>query len=117
MAGSKKYFHDRIILLLSSINAFLLILLVLFILLRLGSGGGNYIDQYRSSLGIGAFRVGSLASFLLFMLFGALVLVFHSVLSFKVYGIRRQFAITILGLGSLLLLLSIIVSNALLVLR
>lgn len=114
----KNYFHDRIILLLLSVNTFLTLLCALLVLLRLDVGRpGGYIVQYRSSLGLSAFKSGNasvLASFALFALF---VLVFHTLLSMRVYPIRRPFAIVILSMGLLLLILSIIVSNALLVLR
>jgi hypothetical protein len=46
-----------------------------------------------------------------------LVLVIHTFLSMKAYHVHRQLAITVLSLGVLLLTLTIIVSNALLVLR
>lgn len=113
-----KYFHDRLILLLLSINVFLALLTTIFILLRLGSGNGNgYIVQYRASLGISAFKTGSILELLSFIGFAALVLAVHSTLSMRAYRIHRQLSIVILSLGVLLLLLAFIVSNALLLLR
>lgn len=118
MATSKKYFHDHLVLLLLSINAFLAVAGSIFILLRLStSHGTGYIVQYRASLGINAFKTGSVVSLLSFVAFAALVLATHTMLSLRAYQIHRQLAIAILALGILLLLLTVIISNALLVLR
>jgi len=46
-----------------------------------------------------------------------LVLGIHSLLGIRVYKIHRQVTIAILSLGSLLLLLAIIISNALILMR
>ena len=118
MAPSKKYFHDHFVLLLLSINAFLAVAGSIFILLRLStSHGTGYIVQYRASLGINAFKTGGVADLLSFVAFAALVLAIHSLLSLRAYRIHRQLAIAILSLGILLLSLTIIISNALLMLR
>jgi hypothetical protein len=118
MATSKKYFHDHFVLLLLSVNAFLAVAGSIFILLRLSTSHGNgYIVQYRSSLGINAFKTGSVVDLLSFIAFAALVLAVHTFLSLRAYQIHRQLAIAILSLGILLLTLTIIISNALLVLR
>ena len=118
MASSKKYFHDHFVLLLLSINAFLAVAGSIFILLRLStSHGTGYIVQYRASLGINAFKTGHLIDLLSFIAFALLVLLIHFLLSRRAYRIHRQLAITVLSLGILLLALTIIISNALLVLR
>lgn len=118
MASTKQYFHDHLVLLLLSINAFLAVAGSIFILLRLStSHGTGYIVQYRASLGINAFKTGDVIDLLSFVAFAALVLAINGVLSYRTYRIHRQLAIAILSLGTLLLLLTIIVSNALLMLR
>lgn len=118
MIASKKYFHDHLVLLLLSINAFLAIAGSIFILIRLGaSHGTSYIVQYRPSLGADAFRTGNVSDLLSFVAFAMLVLIIHTVLSHRAYNIHRQLSITILSLGVLLLVLTIIISNALLMLR
>jgi hypothetical protein len=118
MATSKKYFHDHLVLLLVSINAFLAIAGSIFILIRLGSShSASYIVQYRPSLGADAFRTGNVNDLLSFVIFALLILIIHTVLSHRAYHIHRQLAITILSFGILLLVLTIIVSNALLMLR
>jgi hypothetical protein len=118
MATPKKYFHDHVVLLLLSINAFLAFSSVILVLARLSqSQGSSYIVQYRSSLGINAFKTGGVSDLLSFILFALLVLGLHTVLSMRTYPVNRHVAIVILALGILLLLLTIIISNALLALR
>jgi len=118
MASNKKYFHDHLVLLLLSINGFLAVAGSIFILLRLTtSQGSSYIVQYRSSLGVNAFKSGGVVDLLSFIAFALLVLVAHTFLSLRAYHVHRQLAVAILSLGILLLILTVIVSNALLVLR
>ena len=118
MASNKKYFHDHFVLLLLSINAFLAVAISIFILLRLSTGhGSGYIVEYRSSLGINAFQTGNVLDLLSFIAFAALVLAAHTLLSLRAYHIHRQLALAVLSLGILLLVLTAIISNALLVLR
>jgi hypothetical protein len=115
----KKYLHDKLILLLVSLNLFLAFLCSMLVLLRLGSGqgGDGYIVQYRANLGISAFKTGSVTAMVGFIGFVVLVAALNILLSVRAYHLRRELSLTLLGLGALLLLLAIIVSNALLVLR
>jgi hypothetical protein len=118
MTIPKKYFHDRLILLLLSINVFLAFLASLWVLFKLDSGrSAGYIVQYRSSLGISALKTGNSSELIAFIGFAAMVLVVHFALSVRTYSIKREVSLVVLGFGILLLILSIIVSNALLVLR
>ena len=118
MATPKKYFQDRLILLLLSVNVFLAFSAAALILARLSSGHGNtYIVQYRSSLGINAFQTGGVSELLSFILFAFIILAVHISLSLRMYAIRRYLATIVLAVGILLLILCIIISNALLVLR
>jgi hypothetical protein len=122
MATPKKYFHDHLVLLLLSINAFLAIAGSLFILLRLSTSHGNngYIVACRdcsNPAALNKFVNGGVVDLLGFVAFALLILAIQTVLSMRVYHIHRQLTVTILSLGVLLLLLTIIVSNALLVLR
>jgi hypothetical protein len=82
----------------------------------LGQGVDGYIVEYRANLGLSAFHKGGIASILSFVLFAILTLTFNVLLSISTYPLRRTLALTVLGLGSLVLLLAIIVSNALLAL-
>jgi hypothetical protein len=118
MTTTAKYFRDRVVMLLFSTMVFLALALSIFVLLRLSSNHGNgYIVQYRSNLGLDAFKTGSVSGLLSFVGFAVLTPVIHTLLSLRTYAIHRQLAIVILALGVLLLILAIIVSNALLILR
>src|SRR5882757_6080485 len=100
MASSKKYFHDHLVLLLLSVNAFLAVAGSIFILVRLStSHGTGYIVQYRATSGINDFKTGTVVDLLSFVIFAALVLTVHTMLSLKAYQIHRQLAIAILALG------------------
>jgi hypothetical protein len=119
MAIPKKYFQDKMILFLLSVNVFLAFLCVVVVVLRLGLGQGanGYIVEYRSNLGLSAFRKGNVVPLFGFLLFPILALVTHTIISLRTFHLHRMLSVTILGLGSLLLILAIIVSNALLVLH
>jgi hypothetical protein len=118
MAIPKKYFHDRMVLLLFSANVSLVILGIMLILLKIDPGRSDgYIVQYRANLGISAYQAGGITAILSFIGFLLIVLVLHTSLSMRVYHLRRYISVAILGLGALLLVLSLVVSNALLLLR
>jgi hypothetical protein len=118
MTIPKKYLHDRLILLLLSISTFLAFLNSLWVLFKLDSGrSSGYIVQYRGSLGISALKTGDASELVAFIGFALLVLVFHVLMSIKAYHIRREVSVAVLGFGVILLVLSLVVSNALLSLR
>ncbi|MDL2363396.1 MAG: hypothetical protein QFB86_03385 [Patescibacteria group bacterium] len=118
MAAQKKYFHDHLVLALLSVNGFIAVGGIIFLLVRLATSHGNgYIVQYRSVEVIDRFKTGTVVDLLSFAVFMALVLGIHSVLSWRMYKINRHLAIAVLALGILLLVLTSIISNALLVLR
>jgi hypothetical protein len=114
----KKYLHDKFVLLLVSINAFLAFLCIVLVLLRVGLGQGadGYIVEYRANLGLSAFQKGNILPIFSFVLFAAATFVINVMLSIRTYHLRRTLSLTVLGLGALVLLLAIIVSNALLAL-
>lgn len=113
----KKYLHDKFVLLLASTNVFLTFLCTALILLRGGLGHTDgYIVQYRVNLGLNAYQKGSFVPIVSFILFTVVVLVVNIALSIQTYPLRRALSLTILGLGILILLLAVIVSNALLAL-
>ena len=104
--------------LLLSINVFLAFFECMWVLFKIDSGrSAGYIVQYRASLGISALKTGSMSELLAFMVFAVLVLVIHFLLSVRAYSIRREVSLVILGFGILLLIMSLVVSNALLTLR
>jgi hypothetical protein len=115
MTVPKKYIHDRVILLLLSTNIFLALLGLLLILFNVGSNHSNgFIVQYRSNLGLSAFKTGDASTFIGFMVFSIFVATFNTILSVKAFYVRRGFAVAVLGMTLLLLILAIVVSNALL---
>lgn len=121
MASNKKYFHDHLVLLLLSVSAFMVFFSIVFIVLRLaGEHSSSYIVECRDCSNVGSstrFISGGASDILAFIFMGLLTLVINVALSIKAYNIHRQFAVTILGLGLFLSALTVIVSNALLVLR
>ena len=113
----KKFFRDRLVLLLIAVNAFLTLLAIVLILFRLGDHSNGYFIQYRSNLGLNAYKVGNVGSLLSFVVFAILIFGFHTYLAIKTYALRRNLAVICLVFATLLLSLTIIISNALLVLR
>lgn len=118
MTIPSRYFHNRSILLLLIINTILVLTGALLVLFRLDSGTTtNYIIEYRANYGIGEYERGfalDMAGFIFFMLINFVVCVF---LSLRTFLIRKHVAITVLAICTLLNLLTIIVSNALMALR
>jgi hypothetical protein len=118
MAAARTYFRDHLVLFLLSVNCFLAVFAAIVAFLRLSSSHGNsYIVQYRSNLGVSAFKTGGVTELISFSLFALLILAINIVLSVRTYDINRQLSILILSLGVLLTVVDIIVSNALLVLH
>jgi len=118
-AMPKKYLHDKLVLLLVSANIFLAFLcaVLMFLRLNLGQGAEGYIVEYRSNLGISAFRVGGVTGLLGFAVFAVGLAVLNILLSIRTYRIRRELSLSVLAAGVLLLLLAMIVSNALVALH
>lgn len=114
----KKYLHDKFVLLLVSTNAFLAFLTIVLILFRgsIGKGIDGYIVEYRANLGLSAFQKGSVIEIISFIFFVLVILGINILLSMRTYTLRRALSLTVLGLGVLILLLAVIVSNALLAL-
>ena len=119
MLLSKKFFYDRLVLVLLALNAFFALVGSLFLLLRLDGGdGGSYIVSYRSNLPIlEAFTPGSVIHFVYFVVVSVFILIFHSYVAMRLYESRKGFSLVVLTLGTLLLALIMIVTNALFVLR
>lgn len=117
MALPKKYTHDRMVLLLLTANTFFAVLTIMLIALKLGgTHGDGYIVGYRPSLGLSAYAKGDSLGIISFAVFSLFTLVFNTLLSIRVYTVRRHLAVVILGMGLLLLVLSLVISNALLLL-
>ncbi len=117
MDNKKAFFHDRIVLLFLSINAFLVVFCIASILLRLGSPSEGFIVQYRANLGLDAYSAGSISEILSFIVFAIIVYITQLFIGLRMYQVRRVIARTILILSSLVLLLAVMVSYALLTIR
>lgn len=118
MTIPNRYFHNRSVLLLLIINSALVLVGTVLILFRLDSGTTtNYIIEYRANYGIGEYQRGfalDMAGFIFFMLINFTISVF---LSLRTFPIRKHVAVVILTVCSLLNIMTIIVSNALMALR
>lgn len=116
--AKNSFFRDHILLLLLSINSFLTLGGAIFVLARLGTAhGSGYIVQYRSSLGVDAFEQGSASGILSFIAFMVLALIVGSFLSLRVYKLNRNIALIVQVMTALLLVLSVVISGALLLLH
>lgn len=114
---SKHFLQDRTALLLVSGTAFLTLLAITLILLKLDSGRGNsnYVVWYRPSLGIGRYGLGTARDILSFVAAAVLIFATSLVLAYRSYAVRRELSLAVLSLTVPLLLFLIVVSNALLV--
>ncbi len=108
----KHYFHDWTVLALQAINILLVLFVILYVLLRVDPAtGSTHIVQYRANMS-NAFKSGSTNELRVFALFAALQYVFSCLLSVRLYSHRRHLAVVILALTSFMLVLTAVVSNA-----
>lgn len=115
MATPKKYTQDRTVLLLLTVNIFLTVLIAVLVMLAITSSSDKLLTiEHRPALGLSANKIGGTADMASLVLFPVIVMALNTVLSTKVYPIRRHFSIVILGLATLLITLSGIVSYFLL---
>jgi hypothetical protein len=109
----KKYFHDRSILLLTSVNLALFILALISVLFGVDSGENpTSIVAYRDTTKIGQIS-GPTDALYQFALFVTITTLGSFFLSTKLFTLRRHLAVGMLGLNILLLSLTIIIFNAL----
>jgi uncharacterized protein (DUF486 family) len=119
MTVPKKYLRDKLVLLLVTVNVFMTFLCTALILLRVGVGRGvdSYIVGYRPNLGLlSGYQQGNILPILSFIVFVLLTCTLTILISISTYSVRRALSLTVLSLGTLILLLAVIVSNALLTL-
>lgn len=121
MSKNKSFFKNHYFLILISLNVALVIVLIILISLRLiNTDSPSYIVQCRNCSDPSALNKyinGSVRSFISFMVFGLVVLFFNLFLSFKTYKINKGVSLTLLYIGILLETLTIIISNALFILK
>ena len=104
------------VLLLLSTTVFLVALSTVLIMANIDSGGNLNLVQYRPNLGLSAYTYDSSPiPYFSFIAFAFLVGGVHIALSMRAYLIKRQYAVAVLSMGVLLLVLTIVVSNALLI--
>jgi hypothetical protein len=114
MSVTKKYFHDRFVLFLLTINSFLVLVVLATVVFRLGDTSTLYVKQYQPNLGIDATTPGSVSDMLAFPIFAAIVFGIFSVFALKMYAIHKRYAWVLLLLATLLLLLTLTISYKLL---
>lgn len=95
----KPFFHDRLILLILTINTFLAIVLIISSLLALGDSDAGYIKEYRANLGLDGYIAGGVFDIVSFAIFSVIVYIFHLVVGYKVYHIHKRFSLIVLFLG------------------
>ncbi len=118
MKIAKSYFRDHVVLFLLTLNAFIAILSAVVVFLRISSSqGSSYIIQYRSSLGVSAFKTGGVLDMTSFAIFSLLILAITFLISYRTYQINKNLSLVVLSMGILLQVIAIIVSNALFVLH
>ncbi len=109
----KHYFHDRSILALVGANMALFVLSTLSVLLGVNPDENpTSIVAYRDATKIGQIP-GPTTDLYQFALFALIVTSATVLLSMKLYIHRRHLSVGVLGLNSLLLILTIIIFNAL----
>lgn len=115
---SRKFLHDRIVLILITLVSLLLVIGVSVVLLRFDvSKNPTTVVAYRPNISGSSYQSGKpidIYSMAVFMLLTALAAVF---LSAKIYEIRRSVALFVLASGVFLLLVSTIVANSLISLQ
>ena len=115
MATPQKYTHDKTVLMLLSVNTFLAVLIAILVILSLtGSADRALTIEHRPQLGLDANRVGSGLDMVSLVVFPLMVVAAYTVLSVRTYPIRRNLSIVVLGMATLLVVLSGIVSYYLL---
>ncbi len=114
METNKKFFHDRVVLLLATAMAILVTVGVLSVLIRFDvSKNPTIVVAWRTNISGSSYQSGKpidLYSLAIFMVITAAAAIF---LGNKMYALRRSMSLFILASADLLLILSVIVANAL----
>lgn len=115
MSTTRKFFHDRLVLFLLTLNTFLSVMCLLTVVFRLGDTAGLYISRYQPNLGItDASTTGGVTDVLAFPVFAFIVLISFSTFGLKLYAIRKHYAWMFMSLATLILVLSLVISYRLL---
>lgn len=114
MSTTRKYFHDRFVLFVLTVNTFLAFVCLSTVVFRLGDTSGLYVKRYQPNLGIDSITPGGVIDMLAFPVFSLIVLVSFGLFALKLYAIKKQFAWILLAMATLLLILSLTISYRLL---
>ena len=118
MEQPKKYLHDRVILLLLTLMAILLVIGVSLVLLRFDASRNPATTiAYRPSITGTPYQSGRPLDIYLLAVFMVFTAAMSLLLSFRTYNIRRFASVFILASTVFLLILSTIVANALISLQ
>jgi len=118
MELSKKFLHDRAVLLLVTLLAILLVVGVSLVLLRFDiSKNPTTIVAYRPNISGASYQSGKPIDIYSMAVFMAITAVGAVILSARVYNLKRYLSIFILASSVFLLILSTIVANSLISLQ
>lgn len=119
MTTPTKYFHDRSVLLLLTLNSLLVVTGILFVLLHLDSSKGTaYIIQCRlCDTAAHEFKGGSAFDMTGFIFFLLITFGFSLFISRRIYNERRHVALAIMMMTSVLAIFALLVSYSLFTLR
>ncbi len=110
----KSFFHDRLILLILSINTFLALALVATALLSINDASTGFIKEFRSDLGLDGYKAGGVLDIVAFAIFSLVLYAFQFLSATKIYHIRRHLSLIILLLAMIIYIFALMVINALL---
>ena len=114
MPSPKTFLHDRLILLVLSINTFLGLALIITSLLSMNNSDAGYIKEFRSDLGLDGYKAGGVADIVAFAVFAVILYVFQLMTATRMYHIRRHLSLIILLLTMIVYIFALMVINALL---
>lgn len=117
MPKPKTYFHDRLILLILSINTFLGVALILSVIFALSDNSAVFIREYRSNLGLDGYQAGGIKDIMAFAFFAVILYAFQVYSSTRIYHIRKHLSLMILLLTMVIYIFALLVINALLGLK
>lgn len=118
MHPSKRYLHDRVILIFLTIIAVLVVIGISSVLLRFdASQNTTTIAGYRPNLSSSTYVSGNVLDIYELPIFMALITAIGVILSVRLYRIERDASLFILASTTFLLIISIITANAIIALQ
>lgn len=114
----KKYFQDRTILFLLSVNAFLMFAVVALVVFNLGIGKTEHIVQCRDcsnpSVVARTYIRGNIYNIVAFIFYAVGLTLFNAYITTRLFRINRQLSVIVLAFTTLLLTIAFTVSYYLL---